>query len=60
MIKANKMKKKHGYEIYEICTDLEMEVRASKDPGVGLTSSLVNYNVHRKQIDSRHSPSNID
>ena len=37
-----------------------MEVRASKDPGVGLTSSLVDYSVHRKLIDPRRSLSTID
>ena len=45
---------------YEICTNLEMEVRASKDPSVGLSSSLVEFRVHRKLIEARRSLSTID
>ena len=44
---------------YDICTNLEIEVKASKDPGVGLTSSLVDCG-HRKVIDARRSLSTID
>ena len=35
--------------------NLEMEVRASKDLGVRLTSSLIYFSVHRKLIDARRS-----
>ena len=51
--------KKNEFGCDMICTKTEMEVRASKAPGVGLTSNLVYYNVYRNLFDARRSLSTI-
>ena len=47
-------------EVIEICMKMEIEVKASKDPGVGLSLSLIDHSVQQKLFDASRSLSTIN
>ena len=51
---------KMSLDVIEIYMKTKMEVKASKDPGVELTSSLIDHSVQQKLFNASHSLSTIN